>query len=89
MKLETMAPAEGARTSSKRLGRGMGRMKIFYNKVFKNYFLLVCCLFLLEVFFKLFNGISLFYGLKVSDIANEIKMIFNLKPSCHQVKEYL
>ena len=36
-----------------------------------------------------FNGISLFYGLKVSDIANEIKMIFNLKPSCHQVKEYL
>ena len=35
-------------------------MKIFYNKVFKNYFLLVCCLFLLEVFFKLFNGISLF-----------------------------
>lgn len=36
-----------------------------------------------------FNGFSLFYGLKVSDIANEIKMIFNLKPSYHQVKEYL
>lgn len=36
-----------------------------------------------------FNGISLFYGLKVIDIANEIKMIFDLKPSYHQVKEYL
>lgn len=36
-----------------------------------------------------FNGISLSYGLKANDIANEIKDILDLQPSYHQVKEYL
>lgn len=36
-----------------------------------------------------FNGISLSYGLKANNIANEIKGIIDLQPSYHQVKEYL
>ena len=36
-----------------------------------------------------FNGISLSYGLKANNIANEIKDIIDLQPSYHQVKEYL
>lgn len=36
-----------------------------------------------------FNGISLSYGLKANNIANEIKYILDLQPSYHQVKEYL
>lgn len=36
-----------------------------------------------------FNDISLSYGLKANNIANEIKDILDLQPSYHQVKEYL
>lgn len=36
-----------------------------------------------------FTGVSLSYGLKANDISNEIKEIFDLLPSYHQIKEYL